>query len=178
MLAEPSVRPYTKAAAMRVYLPLTLPALAAAHRAGEVPEAVAEAYAVTAGLRAWCGTEDVEELEYAALHEATAASLRLLAADPAAPRSRVVLAADVPDGLVAAGQDTSGPGAVRVAGPVPLARVAAVHVDAADAGPDVAAAADALARDTPDAASRAAVEGAEDHELLWYATQEIPALLE
>jgi hypothetical protein len=179
MLTGQSVRRYTKAAAMRVYLPLTLPALAEVHRTGEVPDAVAAAFAVTGGLREWCGTDDVEELEYAALGAAAAASLRLLAAEPGAPRRRVVLAVDVPDGLVAAGHDDAEPGAVRVAGPVALDGAAAVHLDAPDAAHDVAAAARALdAADHGDEAAGAAVDGAGDHDLLWYATQEIPGLLE
>ncbi|MGW4105375.1 DUF6912 family protein, partial [Streptomyces sp. NPDC004976] len=59
-----------------------------------------------------------------------------------------------------------------------LAEAAAVHVDAADAEADVTAAADALpAADGGDDDAQFAVDGAEDHELLWYATQEIPNLL-
>ena len=53
-----------------------------------------------------------------------------------------------------------------------------MHVDADDAEADVAAAADALgAADTGDDDAQFTVDGAEDHELLWYATQEIPHLI-
>jgi hypothetical protein len=53
-----------------------------------------------------------------------------------------------------------------------------VHVDSADAEADVTAAADALAAaDGGDDDAWSVVDGAEDHELLWYATQEIPALV-
>lgn len=160
---------------MRVYLPLTLPGLRHAHETGEAEAAVA--YAVTPELRAWYGTENAEELEYAALEVAAQDCLRLLAAGGEADGLRVVLAADVPDGVVTPAGD-GGPGAVRVDGPVRMSHVAAVHVDAQDAGPDIRAAAAALddaARGDEEAASR--VDAADDHELLWFATQEIPNLL-
>ncbi|GAA2571774.1 MULTISPECIES: DUF6912 family protein [Streptomyces] len=167
---------------MRVYVPLTLPGLAEAYRTGELGDGPLLAYAVTPALREWYVSEDIEELEYAALSRAALASLRLLAADPGAPRRRVVVAVDVPDKAAAAdpdrGLDPAALGEVRVAGTVPLAKAAAVHVDAADAEADVAAAAQALpAADGGDDDARFVVDGAEDHELLWYATQEIPHLI-
>lgn len=168
---------------MRVYVPLTLPALAAARRSGELGEGPVDAYAVTPGLREWYVSDDLEELEYAALNRAAQASLRLLAGDPDAPRLRVVVAVDVPDRSAAADPDSSldptALGEVRVAGPVPLTRAAAVHVDAEEARKDVGAAADALgAADMGDDDAQFVVDGAEDHELLWFATQEIDTLLE
>ncbi|WP_428837947.1 DUF6912 family protein, partial [Streptomyces thermocarboxydus] len=83
---------------MRVYVPLTLPGLAEAHRTGQLGDGPFTAYAVTPALREWYVSDDLEELEYAALGRAALASLRLLAADPAAPRRRVVVAVDVADG--------------------------------------------------------------------------------
>ncbi|MFD9072633.1 DUF6912 family protein, partial [Streptomyces lasiicapitis] len=51
-----------------------------------------------------------------------------------------------------------------------------LHSDDAEA--DVTAAADALgAADQGDDDAQFVVDGAEDHELLWYATQEIPNLV-
>ena len=74
--------------------------------------------------------------------------------------------------------DPSALGEVRVAGTVRLAKAAAVHVDSGDAEEDVTAAADALeAADAGDDDAQFVVDGAEDHELLWYATQEIPNLV-
>jgi hypothetical protein len=167
---------------MRVYVPLTLPALAEAHKTGELGSGPFVAYAVTPALREWYVSEDVEELEYAALGQAALASLRRLAADPGAARRRVVVAVDVPDGAASAGRDRgpepSVPGEVTVASSVPLAKAAAVHVDADDAEQDVAAAAQALAAaDGGDDDAQSVVDGADDHELLWYATQEIPSLV-
>lgn len=167
---------------MRVYVPLTLPALAEAHRTGELGSGPFVAYAVTPALRGWYLSEDIEELEYAALGRAALASLRLLAADPEAVRRRTVVAVDVPDGAASVdpdrGLEPSALGMVTVSVSVPLAKAASVHVDAEDAEPDVAAAADALgAADGGDDDAQFVVDGADDHELLWFATQEIPNLI-
>ncbi|MFF1342558.1 DUF6912 family protein [Streptomyces sp. NPDC058290] len=165
---------------MRVYVPLTLPGLAEAHQAGELGPAPLRAYAVTPGLREWYVSDDLEELEYAALGRAAAASLRMLAEDGAAPRKRVVVAVDVDDKATAAtpGVDEATLGQVTLAGAVRLSVAAAVHVDADDALGDVTAAAAALeAADGGDDDARFTVDGAEDHELLWFGIQEIPGLL-
>ena len=167
---------------MRVYVPLTLPRLAEAYKTGELGTGPFTAYAVTPGLREWYLSDDIEELEYAALNRAALASLRLLAADPDAPRRRVVVAVDVPDGAASADPDRAldpaALGEVRVAGTVRLAKAAAVHADSGEAEQDVAAAAGALAAaDAGDDDAQFVVDGAEDHELLWFATQEIPNLV-
>ncbi|MET7362617.1 hypothetical protein ABZS76_29890 [Streptomyces sp. NPDC005562] len=169
---------------MRVYVPLTLPRLAEAYEAGELGPGPLVAYAVTPALREWYVSDDIEELEYAALNRAAVASLRLIAVDPdgGVARRRVVLAADVPDGDAVAdpdrGLDQGALGEVRLSGGLRLGKAAAVHVDAADAEADVAAAAAALgAADQGDDDARFVVDGAEDHELLWFATQEIPGLI-
>ena len=167
---------------MRVYVPLTLPGLAEAYKTGELGAEPLLAYAVTPALREWYLSDDIEELEYAALNRAALASLRLLAADAAAARRRVVVAVDVADGAAVADPDRAldpaALGEVRVAGTVKLAKAAAVHVDSDDAEEDVTAAVDALeAADGGDDDAQFVVDGAEDHELLWYATQEIPNLV-
>jgi hypothetical protein len=127
---------------MRVYLPATLSSLAELRDRGRF--AAADAYL------ARVGAEDLEEAEYAAFTQAAQASLALLRADPDAPRRRVVVSADLP------GEPTSGD-------LVPLATVAAVHVDTADAEPDVAA---------------AVASGTEvDYELAWYDVSELDQLL-
>lgn len=167
---------------MRVYVPLTLPGLAEAYKTGELGPGPITAYAVTPGLREWYVSDDIEELEYAALNRAAAASLRLLAALPDAVRRRVVVAVDVPDREAVSdpdrGLDSGALGEVRLASAVPLAKAAAVHVDAEDADADVSAAAAALgAADHGDDDAQFTVDGAEDHELLWYDAQEIPHLV-
>ncbi|MFE9459468.1 DUF6912 family protein [Streptomyces californicus] len=167
---------------MRVYVPLTLSGLAAAHGAGELGPGPLTAYAVTPGLREWYVSDDIEELEYAALNRAAAASLRMIAGAPDEARRRVVVAVDVPDGAAVADPDqglsAASLGEVRIAAALPLAKAAAVHVDADDAEKDVAAAAAALgAADLGDDDARFTVDGAEDHELLWFGVQEIPQLI-
>ncbi|MFI1013372.1 DUF6912 family protein [Streptomyces sp. NPDC020965] len=167
---------------MRVYVPLTLSGLAEAHRKGELGPGPVTAYGVTPGLREWYVSDDIEELEYAALNRAAAASLRLIAGAPDVPRRRVVVAVDVRDGDAVADPDRAldagSLGEVRITGPVRLVTAAAVHVDADDAVDDVTAAAGALgAADHGDGDAQFTVDGAEDHELLWYGIQEIPNLL-
>lgn len=167
---------------MRVYVPLSLSRLAAAYRVGELGPAPMTAFAVTPALREWYLSDDIEELEYAALNRAALASLRMLAGEPDGPRRRVVVAVDVADGAAVAdpdrGLDPASLGEVTVRDVVRLAKAAAVHVDADDAEKDVAAAVAALgAADHGDDDAQFVVDGAEDHELLWFATQEIPNLI-
>lgn len=136
---------------MRVYLPLTLPALAAALEEGAV--SVAVGFAVTDELRAALALDD-EDLEYEASRSAAAASL-LRIRQEGAPLRRVVLAVDIDDRLIRAG---------------PGDDLAMVHLDEAVAWSDVAA---GLADE--DQVTERTVE---DEELGWYATQELPALVQ
>lgn len=162
---------------MRVYLPTTFPALAVAAAGGVFGPPPLLAYAVTPALREWYASGDGEELEYAATVDAARESLRLLAADPAAPARRVVVAADVPDGEVSLAADLH-PAAVHLGVPVALTDIASVHVDEPEAEPDIRAAMVAVpAADAGDPDAAFVVDGAEDHELHWYATQEIEVLL-
>lgn len=163
---------------MRIYLASTMPGLAAALRAGELGPAPLTGFAVTPALREWYASGALEELEYAAMAAAAKASLRLLAADDSAPPRRVAVAADVPDGQVSACGRADEPAAVWIDGVVPLARVASAHIDDEIAVDDVRAAAAALAAaDRGDENARFVVDGAEGHELAWYAAQELSYLL-
>ena len=162
---------------MRVYLPATLSTLASLLRAGEISPAPVRGFAVTPALRESYASGDLEELEYVAMTHAGRASLRLLAADPDAPRRRVVLAADIPDGLIAHNGGFDDPTMVEVGAPVTVDDVVSAHVDEVVAMPDIAKAVAALpAADQGDDDARFVVDGAEGHELLWYASQELPYL--
>ena len=166
---------------MRVFLPSTLPALAEVLRTGQIGSdpGPQPGYAVTPVLREAYASGDEEELEYVALTEAARASLRMLANDPAAPPRRVVLATDLPAEQVKLDAHDHEPARVLVSAAVPLARLASAHVDDVEAGADVRAAVDALeAADAGDEDARFAVDGAEGHELGWYATQELSYLAE
>ncbi len=159
---------------MRVYLPFTLPMLARLIADGQTGTLPQPAYAVTPTLREWYSSGDEEELEYVAMTEAARASLRLMQADPVAPGRRVVLAADVPDAQVAHVAGFDEPGLVEIRTPVSLGEVVSGHIDDPDASADVRAAVAALdAADSGDEDARFTVDGAEGHELLWYATQEL-----
>ena len=136
------------------------------------------AFAVTPGLREWYVDDDLDELEYAAMLDASRASLRLLAVDPLAASRRVVIAADVPDQLVTIRDDLDR-GVVRLGEPVRLRQVVSAHVDDPSAEQAVVAAAAAIdSADLGDAEAQDVVDDAEAFDLAWYATQEIAALLE
>ncbi|MFI7550441.1 DUF6912 family protein [Verrucosispora sp. WMMD703] len=160
---------------VRVYVPATVPMLA---RLPEHGLAATQAHAVTPTLREWYAEGDEEELEYVAFTRAAQDALQLIRHDPAAPRRRVVVSADLPATAIGRGDGELGSSVVELRAPVPVAAVAAVHVDGVDAATDVAAAVqvvlEALAGD-PDA--QFTVDGAEDHELEWYDPSELESLL-
>jgi hypothetical protein len=164
---------------MRVFLPSTLPAVAQALLAGQVGPGPLPGFAVTPALRESYASGDTEELEYAALTEAARASLRLLADNPAAPPRRVVLAAEIPAEHVKPDPRDGEPARVVIKQDVQLKDLAAAHVDAPAAEADVRSAVQALpAADAGDEDARFTVDGAEGHELGWYATQELSYLTE
>lgn len=163
---------------MRVFLPTTLAELGSALVAGQVGPAPVAGFAVTPALREWYTTGDLEELEYVAMTQAARASLRMLHVDTKAPRRRVVLAAELPDPVIAVRNGIDNPGQVAVTLPVLLSDVVSGHVDALDAAADIDAAAAALpAADAGDGDAKFIVDSAEGHELLWYATQELIYLI-
>jgi hypothetical protein len=162
---------------MRVYLPATTTRLHELLDAGELTVLPLLGYAVTPEFRAWYVDADVESLEYAAMVEAARASLRMLDADPAAARRRVVIAADIDDDLVALRDDLDR-GVVELRAPVSMTQIASVHVDDDEAEAVVAkAAASMMAAELGDDQSQDDVDDAEGFELSWYATQEIAGLL-
>lgn len=169
---------------MRVYFPATLAMLQSLNESGEFVPLGGTGFALTPALRESYTAGDDEELAEAAMREAARASLRLIDAEstgvagegPALPPRRVVVAADV-DGAVARPDLDSA--VVKVPGSVQRAAIAAVHVDGADAEPAVRAAVDAVdAADLGDLDAELAIGDVEDFDLGWYATQELPFLLE
>lgn len=161
----------------RVYLPVTLTLLARLRSQPYELPAEVHAHAVTPALREWYADGDEEELEYVAFTRAAQESLVLLHRDPDAPRRRAVLALDLPAAATTRADNELGSSAVLLAGGVALAQVAAVHIDAAEAEPEVSAAAQAMpAAAAGDADAQFIVDAAEDHELLWYDPTELDAL--
>ena len=155
----------------RVYLPSTLGRLRSFVADGGIGPAPLAAHAVTEEVRRGLADAGEEEWEYAASSAASLASVGLLDADE--PARRVVIAVDVPGEPRAGG--TEDPTAVQVDEVVPLRRVGAVLADAPDAEATVAAARDAVGEGSGDADRL--LERCLDHELGWWATQEIGDLL-
>ena len=114
-----------------------------------------------------------------ALADAALASLRLLAGeqgDGAAPPRRAVLVADVEGATVRPDLDDA---VVRLAGPVAIEDIVAAYVDNSGAEPAVLKAIEVIDEaDLGDEDAELAVGDAQDHDLAWYAPQELPFLLE
>ena len=145
----------------RVYLPMTATRLRAAQQRGSFGPAPLRAHAVTPAVAD--ALDDEEEREYAALTAAALEAIALLADGD--PPYRLVAAVDAGGWEPDAGDD---PTAVRLAHEVPWKRLAAVLADSPDAAPAVARAAEQ---------GDAALEACLDHELGWFATQEVDELL-
>nr|WP_225954104.1 hypothetical protein [Kibdelosporangium phytohabitans] len=144
--------------------------------AGEFKPLNGTAFALTPALREMYTEGSAEDLEYVAMADAARASLRLLSSDPEAMRRRVVIAADVDGVTVRPDLDHS---VVRLPGPVVLKDVASIHMDNSEAEDAVAKAVAVIdAADMGDEDAEFVLGDAEDHELAWYATQELPFVLE
>ncbi|HZQ30281.1 MAG TPA: hypothetical protein VFB19_00920 [Mycobacterium sp.] len=162
---------------MRVYVPVTLAMLQRLVADSVLRPVNGTAFAVTPTLREAYAHGDDDELAEVALREAALASLRLLTSDVSdLPRRRAVLVADVDEATPLPLLDDA---VVRLVGPVPMDRVLCVHVDNAAAEDAVAAAIEAIdAADLGDEDAELAVGDAQDHDLAWYAPQELAFLLE
>lgn len=188
--------------------PRMLRELVAAGDDGQLVPVSGLGFAVTPALREAYTAGDDEELAEVALREAARASLRLLAAESGdAPAGDLpsgdspdsdLLDGDLPDGdqrdgdrplpwrravVVAEVDATPRPelddAVVRLPGPVTLREIVAVHVDGAAAEPAVRAAMAVIdAADLGDEDAELLVGDAEDHDLAWYAAQELPFLFE
>jgi hypothetical protein len=163
---------------MRVYIPATLAMLQGLVSDSEMQPLSGTAFAVTPALRESYAEGDDDELAEVAIAEAAMASIRLLAAESRAdglPLRRAVLIVDA-DAEPRADLDTA---VVRLRGRVGIDQVAAVYVDTAAAEPAVAAAIEVIdAADLGDEDAELTVGDAQDHDLAWYATQELPFLLD
>jgi hypothetical protein len=144
---------------------------------GSVRPVNGTAFAVTPTLRESYAAGDDEELAEVALRDAALASLRLLDDDASdLPPRRAVLVADVEDVKPRPDLDDA---VVRLAGEIALADVIAAYVDTAEAETAVRAAVEAVdAADLGDEDAELVVGDAQDHDLAWYAPQELPFLLE
>jgi len=167
---------------MRIYIPVTLAMLQQLVSDGSLRPVSGTAFAVTPKLREAYADGDDDELGEVALREAARASLRLMAGaaggadDAALPPRRAVLLADVAEVTLRPDLDDA---VVRIGAPVAIEDVVAAFVDNAAAEAQVTAAIEVIdAADVGDEDAELTVGDAEDHDLAWYGTQELPFLLE
>jgi transcriptional regulator of aromatic amino acid metabolism len=146
------------------------------NEAGELKPLNGTAFALTPALREAYTSGSAEDLEYVAMADAARASLRLIGNDPDTMRRRVVIAADVDSASPRPDLDNS---VVRISGAVQLKDIAAIHMDSSEAEKAVASAVLVIdAADMGDEDAEFALGDVEDHDLAWYATQELPFVLE
>ncbi len=168
---------------MQIYIPVTLAMLQQLVADGSLWPVNGTAFAVTPRLREAYAEGDDDELGDVALREAALASLRLLAGagaseqpDAKLPPRRAVLLADVGEVTLRPDLDDA---VVRIGAPVATEDVVAAFVDNAAAEADVSAAIAVIDEaDLGDEDAELTVGDAQDHDLAWYATQELPFLLE
>jgi hypothetical protein len=169
---------------MRVYIPATLAMLQQLIADGSLWPVNGTAFAVTPRLREAFAEGDEDELGEVALRDAALASLRLLAtADEVGspggnelPPRRAVLAADADEVTLRPDLDDA---VVRLDRPIAMDDVVAAFVDNAAAEAAVTAAIGVVdAADLGDEDAEMLVGDAQDHDLAWYATQELPFLLD
>lgn len=163
---------------MRVYVPATLAMLQQLVADQLLHARSGTAFAVTPTLREAYAQGDDDELAEVALRDAALASLRLLAGEGAStmPPRRAVVVAEVADPTPRPDLDDA---VVRLSGPIALADVIAAYVDNADAEAAVLAAIEVVDEaDLGDEDAEFVVGDAQDHDLAWYASQELPFLLE
>lgn len=166
---------------MRVFVPATLAMLQKLVADGSLRPVNGTAFAVTPTLRESYAEGDEDELADVALRDAALASLRLLGneGETGLPSRRAVLEADVDDDADVTLRPDLDDAVVRVAGEVPIGRVIAAYVDNAAAEAAVSAAVEAVDEaDLGDEDAELTVGDAQDHDLAWYAPQELPFLLE
>jgi hypothetical protein len=172
----------------QVYIPATLAMLQQLVADGSLWPVNGTAFAVTPTLCEAYAQGDDDELAEVALREAALASLRLLAASEAdgaegadgaheaQPLRRAVLVAEVDQVNCRPDLDDA---VVRLGTPVDIDEVVAAYVDNAGAEAAVARAIAVIdAADLGDEDADLVVGDAQDHDLAWYATQELPFLLD
>ena len=163
---------------MRVYVPATLAKLQQLIADRSIRAVNGTAFAVTPMLRESYAEGDEDELAEVALRDAALASLRLLAGEGTSglPPRRAVVVAEVEGATARPDLDDA---VVRLSGPIAYDDVIAAYVDNADAEPAVVPAIEAVdAADLGDEDAEFIVGDAQDHDLAWYAPQELPFLLE
>lgn len=159
---------------VRVYVPTTLSGLAQIVGDGGVGPGPIYVHAVTDALREGYPDGTEEDWEYVAMTAAARGALALLTEGE--PPRRVVVVMDIDTVAPVGGGD---PTAVAIEEVVSADRIVAVHVDSPDAEDDVGEARDAWEdAANGDEAALSTVDRGLEHELGWFAPQEIGDLLE
>lgn len=162
---------------MRVYIPATFGMLEALNDTGVLHARNGWGFAATPALTEFFTSGDQEEIEAIAFDDAALASIRLLAIgdEERFPHRRVVVSADVE----ASGEPDMGESVVKVAGPVELKDVAAVHVDVREAEEATAKAIKCIdAADLGDQDAELTVGDAQDLYMAFFDPSELPFLIE
>jgi hypothetical protein len=163
---------------VRVYVPATLAMLQQLVADRSMRAVNGTAFAVTPMLRESYAEGDDDELAEVALREAALASLRLLADEGTSglPPRRAVVVAEVEGSTSRPDLDDA---VVRLSGAITFDDIVAAYVDNAEAEAAVVLAIEAVdAADLGDEDADFIVGDAQDHDLAWYAPQELPFLLE
>ncbi|WKD57043.1 hypothetical protein CAPI_02345 [Corynebacterium capitovis DSM 44611] len=163
---------------MRVYVPATFSMLVSLGDSGVLHARNGWAFAVTPELEAFFTDGDTEELEAIAFDEASRTSIRLLTAggEEDFPYRRAVVSADVEE---AVGHPDMGEAVVKLAGPIALDDVAAIHVDVAEAEDATRRAIDNIdAAELGDEDAELAVGDAQDNYMAFYDPSELALVLE
>lgn len=159
---------------VRVYVPSSTGRLRDLLISGGLGPVPVLGHALTDEVRGALPDLGEEELEYAALTEAAQDSIGLLTEEDRP--QRVVVVAEATTAKPVGDPESS---LVEVDEAIPLTRVVAFHLDSLDAADDVAAARDAWgAAEAGDVEAQAVVDRCREHELGWFATQEIGDLVE
>ncbi|MDT5102151.1 MAG: hypothetical protein QOC76_5888 [Mycobacterium sp.] len=148
---------------------------------GSISAVNGTAFAVTPALRESYAEGDDDELTEVALREAALGSVRLLAgaADDAPAEQRPRRAVLVIEAEGATLRPDLDDAVVRLSGPIAIGDVVAAYVDNEAAESAVLAAIDAVdAADLGDEDAELTVGDAQDHDLAWYAPQELQFLLD
>ncbi|OEX99016.1 hypothetical protein A0K93_08350 [Corynebacterium sp. BCW_4722] len=162
---------------MRVYIPATFSMLAALQENESMHARSGWGFAATKALHEFFTSGDEEEIEAVAFDDAALASIRLLAIgdEERFPHRRVVVSADVE----ATEEPDMGESVVRLAGPVELEQVAAIHVDIAEAEEATAKAIEVVdAADLGDEDAELIVGDAQDNYMAFYDPSELPFIIE
>ena len=162
---------------MRVYIPATFGMLEALNDTGVLHARNGWGFAATPALTEFFTSGDQEEIEAIAFDDAALASIRLLAIgdEERFPHRRVVVSADVE----ASGEPDMGESVVKVAGPVELKDVSAVHVDVREAEEATAKAIKCIdAADLGDEDAELTVGDAQDLYMAFFDPSELPFLIE